>query len=205
MSVPPAPLPEMTTAGEADRSQPESRHPAHARTTELDVRDGLRAGEEPFSRIMAAVSALAEGDVMHLRTIFEPVPLYAVLGKRGFRHEAQARAHDDWSVWFWRPAGYEAEGLASSPRIEGDRSPGAGSDTTPVPGVVELDVRGMEPPEPLLRTLAALETLPAGHTLMQVNARVPQFLIPILAERGFACEIDDSDADRVLVRMWRPA
>ena len=67
-----------------------------------------------------------------------------------------------------------------------------------------LDVRGLEPPEPLLRTLAALETLPAGHQLMQVNVRVPQLLFPMLAERGFACEVDESDVDRVLVRIWRP-
>jgi hypothetical protein len=39
--------------------------------------------------------------------------------------------------------------------------------------------------------------------LIQINARVPQFLLPILAERGFGCEIDDSGGDRVLVRIWR--
>jgi hypothetical protein len=27
----------------------------------------------------------------------------------------------------------------------------------------------------------------------------------MLAERGFACELDDSHADRVLLRIWRPA
>jgi len=34
--------------------------------------------------------------------------------------------------------------------------------------------------------------------------RVPQFLLPILAERGYACDVDESRADRVLVRIWRP-
>ena len=68
-----------------------------------------------------------------------------------------------------------------------------------------LDVRGLNPPEPLMRTLAALETLPDGHELLQINARVPQFLFPMLVERGFACEVDESHADRVLVRIWRSA
>jgi tRNA 2-thiouridine synthesizing protein A len=67
---------------------------------------------------------------------------------------------------------------------------------------VWLDVRGLEPPEPLVRTLAALEELPEGHELVQINARVPQLLFPLLAERGFACEVDDSGAD-VRVRIWR--
>jgi hypothetical protein len=36
---------------------------------------------------------------------------------------------------------------------------------------------------------------------VQVNDRVPQFLLPVLEERGFAFEIDDSQPDRVLVQI----
>ena len=68
-----------------------------------------------------------------------------------------------------------------------------------------LDVRGLQPPEPLIRTLAALDSLPDGHQLVHVNERVPQLLLPMLAERGYACELDESHADRVLLRIWRPA
>jgi hypothetical protein len=56
----------------------------------------------------------------------------------------------------------------------------------------------------MLRTLAALEALPAGHELVQINVRVPQLLLPVLAERGYAVAVDESHADRVLVRIWRP-
>ena len=157
-------------------------HPAHAPVVELDARDDLRNGREPFSRIMAAVGALQENEVLLLRAIFEPVPLYNALGKRGFHHESFAHAPDDWSVWFWLPA---AETAASAR-----------------PAIV-LDVRGLEPPEPLMRTLSALETLPDGHELVHVNDRVPQLLFPMLAERGFACDVDESQADRVVVRIWR--
>jgi hypothetical protein len=51
---------------------------------------------------MAAVNALEPDRVLLLRAPFEPIPLYAVLGLRGFTHWAEARAADDWSVWFWR-------------------------------------------------------------------------------------------------------
>jgi uncharacterized protein (DUF2249 family) len=68
---------------------------------------------------------------------------------------------------------------------------------------VTLDVRGLTPPEPLQRTLAALETLPDGATLVQVNDRVPQFLLPLLHERGFAYAIDRSSAAHVVVRITR--
>lgn len=191
------------TPDESCRAYPSDAHPSHAAMVELDVRDDLRAGREPFSRIMAAVSTLADDRVLHLRTIFEPVPLYAVLAKRGFHHEAMAHAADDWSVWFWRPAGDSAPVATDGRRIaDGGRSGGAvGGDTASAPNVVELDVRGLEPPEPLFRTLEALENLPAGGTLVQVNVRIPQVLLPILAERGFAYEIDETRPDVVLVRI----
>jgi hypothetical protein len=179
-------------------------HPAHAKVVEVDVREDLRSGQEPFSKIMAAVGALRPGEVLHLRAIFEPAPLFAVLGKRGFVHESLRHADDDWSVWFWRP---DADGSGVPPESPSDVSAqhgaaAAGEDAS-APNLTWLDVRGLEPPEPLVRTLAALEALPAGHTLIQVNVRVPQFLLPVLAERGFSFAVDESLADRVLVRIWR--
>src|SRR5690606_30324432 len=46
---------------------------------DLDVREDLRSGREPFSRIMAAVATVPPGGTLRLRATFEPVPLYAVL------------------------------------------------------------------------------------------------------------------------------
>ncbi|HET7621034.1 MAG TPA: DUF2249 domain-containing protein [Gemmatimonadaceae bacterium] len=217
----------------ADAASP--RRPADAPVREVDVREDLRSGNEPFSKIMAAVAALGDGEILRLRTTFEPVPLFTVLGKRGFVHESEEHGADDWSVWFWRPAGSAdkrhaadtdasgSEGRGTRPSARPDDAAtvavsgtGAATDTstvdaTSIAGVpvdettLVLDVRGLNPPEPLMRTLAALETLPEGHQLLQVNARVPQFLFPMLVERGFACDVDESHADRVLVRIWRPA
>jgi hypothetical protein len=35
-----------------------------------------------------------------VRAIFEPVPLYMVLGNHGFTHWTERFADDDWRVWF---------------------------------------------------------------------------------------------------------
>lgn len=181
--------------------------PRDAAEAELDVRDDLRTGREPFSRIMAAIGLLAPHDVLHLRTTFEPLPLYAVLEKRGFAHESLSRADDDWSVWFWRATQRVGVGRAttSDAALPTEHPPGIETRVGADRNTVWLDVRGMEPPEPLVRTLAALETLPDDHTLVQVNVRVPQFLLPVLAERGYACEIDESHSGYVLVEIWRAA
>jgi uncharacterized protein (DUF2249 family) len=179
-------------------------HPQQAPIVELDVRADLRSGREPFSRIMSAVATMGDSDVLLLRTIFEPVPLFAVLQKRGFDHEARATAADDWSVWFWRPSSAAAMALPND--VGGadaaDRAAASAIEPHDARSLI-LDVRDLEPPEPLTRTLVALETLPHGHTLVQVNVRVPQFLLPLLAERGFDWDVDESQTGRVLVRIWR--
>ena len=103
-------------------------------------------------------------------------------------------------MWFWLPSA----DIRGAPAVGRDGGPPGPKDAEPAePRTVRLDVRGLEPPEPMVRTLAALEALPADHTLVQVNARVPRFLLPILAERGFLWEIDETSADRVVVRIRR--
>ena len=69
---------------------------------DLDVRPLLANGEEPFSVIMAAAARVPAHAALRLRTTFEPVPLYDVLGGRGFQHAAQQLGPDDWEIVFVR-------------------------------------------------------------------------------------------------------
>lgn len=163
---------------------------------DLDVREELRGGGEPFSRIMAARSSVPPDGALRLRAIFEPVPLYAVMAKQGFDHWTERLADDDWCVWFFRAEASRAEEPTEDP------TPVPDADTNPDEdaGVVVLDVRGLEPPEPMVRTLEALERLPKGGTLVQINVRVPRFLLPELEARGFTHEIREQSED--LVRLF---
>lgn len=49
----------------------------------------------------------------------------------------------------------------------------------------QLDVRGLEPPEPLLRILNELENLPAGVVLRAITDREPCHLFGEASQRGF--------------------
>jgi uncharacterized protein (DUF2249 family) len=194
----------------ADDSSP---LPSFESAVELDVREELGKGGEPFSRIMAAVASLGEGQVLHLRAPFEPVPLFGVMAKRGFGHKTEQHADDDWSVWFFRQDAAKQEAAAAA--AAAPSQPAAHATTSAATDAsaetessgdrteVFLDVRNLEPPEPLVRTLEALENLPSGNVLVQINVRVPQFLLPILRERGFHFTIDETHADEVQVRIWR--
>lgn len=80
------------------------RFPAEAPVVEEDVRDVLRAGGQPFDRIMAAVDALPDGSVLRVRATFAPAPLIGLLSERGYAYRLEEHGGGDWSVWFWLPA-----------------------------------------------------------------------------------------------------
>jgi uncharacterized protein (DUF2249 family) len=52
-------------------------------------------------------------------------------------------------------------------------------------GVLDVDARGLEPPEPLIRILDALERLPAGASLRAHTDREPCHLFGEATNRGF--------------------
>ena len=69
--------------------------------------------------------------------------------------------------------------------------------------VVPLDVRSLGPPKPLRETLERVEALGDGDVLVQYNDRVPQFLFPRLADRGYAYAAVETDAtDAVVTAVW---
>jgi uncharacterized protein (DUF2249 family) len=168
-----------------------------ARMLHVDVREDIRRGEEPFARIMAGVRALAPDQVLVLRAPFEPIPLYDVLGKRGLAHWTERHAPDDWSVWFYRGGGAgEGEGEGEAAPAEGG---GAGADPVRV-----IDVRGLEPPQPMVRVLEAVDRLGPGARLEVLHDRRPVFLYPQLDERGFAHETDEPEPGLVRIVIRRP-
>jgi uncharacterized protein (DUF2249 family) len=142
----------------------------------LDVRPILRAGGEPFEKIMETVAALAPGQGLRLLATFKPVPLFGVLGSKGYSHEAKELEGGDWEVLF-RPTNGESSARSVSV------APAADISDWPAP-VQELDNRELDPPEPMVRILAATESLKEGEVLSALLCREPIFLIPELAKRG---------------------
>jgi len=69
--------------------------------------------------------------------------------------------------------------------------------------VVVLDVSDLEPPEPLLRALAALEQLPEGHFLRMIHRMKPRLLYERLPELGFQADTRQGKDGRCEVYLWR--
>lgn len=193
-----------------------------SRILDLDVREDLRSGREPFQRIMHARQALAHDGILRIRAIFEPRPLYVVMARQGLDHWTERLADDDWRIWFYpdgkagadadeeaafEPAPTEpppaAARVTAGPRVaRGPALPNCGSPKPEPTDIHLLDVRDLEPPEPMQKTLEALAGLERGHTLIQINSRVPQFLLPELEARGFQYQVREEQPGvvRVFIR-----
>jgi uncharacterized protein (DUF2249 family) len=72
------------------------------KTVTVDVREDIRRGREPFSKIMSAAAALVDGQDLVLIAPFEPLPLFGVLAKQGFQHRSREVAEGQWEVLFSR-------------------------------------------------------------------------------------------------------
>jgi uncharacterized protein (DUF2249 family) len=165
-----------------------------ANEVHLDVREDIRRGQEPFAKIMATVKALTPEQALVLRAPFEPVPLLAALGKRGFASWSEQSAPDDWTVWFYREPSAPAEAVA-----------GARAAASADGDMAALDVRGLEPPEPMVQILERLDTLAAGQHLVVLHERRPMLLYPQLDERGFLHDTEEVEPGLVRIVIRRPA
>ena len=66
-----------------------------------------------------------------------------------------------------------------------------------------LDVRELEPPEPLERVLELLDTLAAGDALRMLHGRQPNLLYPILEREGFAHHTTTTAEGDFEILIWR--
>lgn len=66
-----------------------------------------------------------------------------------------------------------------------------------------LDNRGLEPPEPMRRTLERLNTLAPGEVLEIINDRRPLFLLQELAAMGCVFEVEELPGGQARLRITR--
>lgn len=78
-------------------------------------------------------------------------------------------------------------------------------DPAPQGRTVRLDVNGMEPPEPMLRILAAANALEAGDTLLVEHFREPVPLYAHLEAAGFSHATEKLGEARFLLTIRRSA
>ncbi|MBS0399922.1 MAG: DUF2249 domain-containing protein [Proteobacteria bacterium] len=168
---------------------------------DVDVRPILRSGGEPFGKIMQAVAALGPGEGIRLLATFKPTPLFRVMGSKGFTHEAREIGGGDWEVLFSPSASSSTRQESPAPRAGAPQ--GQKDSAWPEP-VQHLDNRELDPPEPMVRILAATEKMAPGEVLSALLCREPIFLLPELSRRGHTWKggfEPDGTTYKVLIRV----
>lgn len=163
---------------------------------ELDVRPLMERGEEPFRVIMEAARRVPAGSVLRLLAGFEPLPLYDALAKQGFAHWPQALNANTWQVDFLR------EHVTAKPVTSNAPSPQTVDWNAPA-AEVTIDVSELVPPEPMVKILQTLETLPDNARLLVHHVRRPIHLYDRLDEMGYAHDTRDIAVGRVEVMIQK--
>ncbi|OWT55287.1 DUF2249 domain-containing protein [Candidimonas nitroreducens] len=170
---------------------------------ELDVRPILRAGGEPFEKIMEAVATLAPDKGLRLLATFKPTPLFHVLGSKGYAHSEKPLADGDWEIEFYPNGAAPAAqaGAQGAGAGAGGASADAAGQAWPEPAQ-SMDVRELDPPEPMVNILATIEGMADGQVLAALLNREPLFLLPELAKRGHQWRGGfEADTYKLLVRV----
>lgn len=164
----------------------------------LDVRDDIAQGREPFGKIMTTVARLRPDEKLLLVAPFEPLPLFSVLAKKGYTHAAKQLESGDWEVLFTRDGGQKIEAKRDAPTA-------AASDSakTEPSSFIDVDARGLEPPQPMVKILEAIATLPAGAGIRARTDRRPMHLYAHLEERGFVSETTEQTDGSFLTHIRR--
>ena|ERR1035437_8484179 len=170
----------------------------NSQTVTLDVREDIRNGGEPFSKIMSAVAQLRPDENLLLLAPFEPKPLFGVLAKQGFTHAAREIENGDWEVLFTRSGEKSDSAITSAPVQRAVREV-----ETKGGRWLEVDARGLEPPQPLVTILEALADLPADAQLCAHTDRRPMHLYAQLEERGFIGESEEQNDGSFITKIRR--
>lgn len=138
----------------------------------LDVRPNLARGIDPLAEVLATLETLAPSAVLVITAPFRPKPLETLLATRGHAVSAHPAPGGLWSL------------------------------VVVVDSAVPcVDLRDLEPPEPLEYLVTTAMDLAPGQSLLAHVPRNPRLLLPQLQARGHAFEVAELADGTAVVRV----
>lgn len=142
----------------------------------LDVRPIIDSGKDPFLEIMGKVKSLKDDEVFHLINSFEPLPLYSVMQSKGYEHWTE-RDGNVFNVFFFKN---DENRTDIKEEIKANKVSPADYEN-----VIELDVRELAPPEPMMKILENISKVDDKTVMLVHHHREPMMLYPELEKRGY--------------------
>ncbi len=174
------------------------------RLVNFDVRAILAAGDDPLKQIQQKVQSLLPGQVLVIVNTFEPVPLIKLLERQGFLTYVHFTDPDTIETYFYKTTSLDG---AKEEVSVGDEVPAPGDWETILKkyenNLVEIDVRHLEMPMPMMTILENLERMPEGKSLYVHQKRIPVFLLTELKERAFDYRIKEVRDGEVYLLIFK--
>src|SRR5690606_37919249 len=176
------------------------------RLINFDVRAMLAEGNDPLKSIQQRVKSLNPGEVLVIINSFEPVPLIKLLEKQGFQTYVNFIDQDTIEIYFYKIAAADTSKAEEVNVGEEDLS-NSGDWAILLRQyenkLVEVDVRHLEMPMPMMTILENLEVLPQGKALYVHHKRIPVFLLTELKEREFDYRIKEVRDGEVYLLIFK--
>ena len=166
---------------------------------ELDVRSVLEGGKDPLKLILEKTKQLKAQQILKLINSFEPIPLIQLLEKQGYETYSEAINDNLVYTYFFKTANSNNE----TPQLNNNFLDWDKMVAKFEGKLVNIDVRALEMPLPMLTILDELEKLPSGYCLYVYHKRIPVFLLPELKERKFEYRINEISDDEVHLLIFR--
>lgn len=156
----------------------------HPNIKQVDVRPVLESGADPLVMILQEVRKMRKGQVICIINSFEPVPLIQLLQKKGFDSYVEHIGPSEVHTYFTSSSGKE---FSHEDKVVLDIDAEVLQEFLDVykGQTVEIDVRDLEMPLPMITILEELETLPFDHLLYVHHKKVPVYLLPELESRAW--------------------
>lgn len=166
------------------------------KVTSMDVRPALAQGNDPFKEIMGALKTLQDGYVLEIINSFEPTPLIKIINSKGYVSMVK---NEDEVIYTYFLKSDEADKPTISNNLVFKVTLEALEieKTKCEKEVHEVDVRDLEMPLPMVTILNKLEELKQGDVLYVHHKKIPQYLLPELAQRNFKTYIAEIDDENV--------
>jgi uncharacterized protein (DUF2249 family) len=165
---------------------------------DLDVRPVLETGQDPLRIILDNLQKLQSSQILCVINSFEPTPLISLLANKGY--ESYVENNGDVCKTYFHLTD-EAK-LPEPPPLEisegYDEMFAQFKDR-----MVEIDVRKLSMPMPMVRILETLATLPADKALWVHHRKVPAFLLPELKDRNYQYLIREIGPDQVDLLIYK--
>ncbi len=69
--------------------------------------------------------------------------------------------------------------------------------------IISLDCRDLEPPEPMVKVLEAVQVMTVDEAVLMIHRKLPRLILPKLKELGLSFEIAEEQAGSIKLYIWR--